>query len=67
MNERKGMFDFEFLRQQVEEGLIVEDPETLAAIALLVPDLVTAHERTSAICGTVGHAIQTVETESRRL
>jgi hypothetical protein len=33
------MFDFTDLEQQVRERLIVEEAETLAAIALLVPDL----------------------------
>jgi hypothetical protein len=38
------MFDFEFLQRQVSEGLIVEDPETLAQIALLVPELLRVLE-----------------------
>ena len=35
-------FDFEFLRQQINEGLIVEDEMALARIAILVPDLYAA-------------------------
>jgi hypothetical protein len=38
------MFDFTDLEQQVRQRLIVEDAETLAAIALLVPDLLKAVE-----------------------
>ncbi|MCL1628209.1 MULTISPECIES: hypothetical protein [Roseinatronobacter] len=37
-------FDFMFLKQQIDEGILVEDPETLADLALLVPDLVDALE-----------------------
>jgi hypothetical protein len=38
------MFDFDCLKQQVSEGLIVEEAETLAQIALLVPELLKVLE-----------------------
>ena len=38
-------FDFAFLKQQMHEGIIVEDPETLADLALLVPELANALEQ----------------------
>ncbi|MCR9110737.1 MAG: hypothetical protein NXH94_17800 [Rhodobacteraceae bacterium] len=38
-------FDFTFLKQQLDEGVLVEDLETLAELAILVPDLVIALEQ----------------------
>jgi hypothetical protein len=35
-------FDFIFLREQLDDRIVVEDPEVLAELAMLVPDLMMA-------------------------
>jgi hypothetical protein len=51
-------FDFEFLGQQLSDGVIVEDTETLADLAILVPSLLRALEEVEGMSPRIDRALQ---------